>query len=43
MKAVTAAQTDGNVDPLGAFTQLTQADADLDRLLAGVDRGARNR
>ena len=34
--AVTAAQTDGSADPLGAFTQLTQADADLDRLLAGV-------
>ena len=36
VKAVTAAQTDGSADPLGAFTQLTQADADLDRLLAGV-------
>jgi hypothetical protein len=36
VKAVTAAQTDGAADPLGAFTQLTQADADLDRLLAGV-------
>lgn len=36
VKAVTAAQTDGTADPLGAFTQLTQADADLDRLLAGV-------
>ncbi|TDO07423.1 TLP18.3/Psb32/MOLO-1 phosphatase superfamily protein [Mycobacterium sp. BK086] len=34
--AVTAAQTDGAADPLGAFTHLTQADADLDRLLAGV-------
>ncbi|OYN78204.1 TPM domain-containing protein [Mycolicibacterium sphagni] len=34
--AVTAAQTDGTSDPLGAFTQLTQADADLDRLLAGA-------
>jgi hypothetical protein len=34
--AVTAAQTGGTADPLGAFTQLTQADADLDRLLAGV-------
>jgi hypothetical protein len=36
VKAVTAAQTDGTADPLGTFTQLTQADADLDRLLAGV-------
>lgn len=36
VKAVSAAQTEGSADPLGAFTQLTQADADLDRLLAGV-------
>jgi hypothetical protein len=36
VKAVTDAQTGGSADPLGAFTQLTQADADLDRLLAGV-------
>ncbi|WP_179472568.1 TPM domain-containing protein [Mycolicibacterium vinylchloridicum] len=36
VNAVAAAQTDGTADPLGAFTQLTQADADLDRLLAGV-------
>ncbi|AKK28541.1 TPM domain-containing protein [Mycobacterium sp. EPa45] len=36
VKAVTAAQTAGSADPLGAFTQLTQADADLDRLLASV-------
>jgi len=36
VRAVTAAQTTGAADPLGAFTQLTQADADLDRLLAGV-------
>ena len=36
VKAVTAAQSIGAADPLGAFTQLTQADADLDRLLAGV-------
>ena len=36
VKAVTAAQSTGATDPLGAFTQLTQADADLDRLLAGV-------
>ena len=31
--AVTHAQSDGVADPLGAFTQLTQADAQLDRLL----------
>ena len=37
VKAVTAAQSTGAADPLGAFTQLTQADADLDRLLAGVE------
>ena len=36
VKAVSAAQTSGSTDPLGAFTQLTQADADLDRLLATV-------
>lgn len=36
VKAVTNAQSTGAADPLGAFTQLTQADADLDRLLAGV-------
>lgn len=36
VKAVTAAQANGTADPLGTFTQLTQADADLDRLLAGV-------
>ena len=36
VKAVTAAQATGAADPLGAFTQLTQADADLDRLLADV-------
>ncbi len=35
-KAVAAAQAGGAADPLGAFTQLTQADADLDRLLAGA-------
>lgn len=34
--AVSAAQTNGGTDPLGTFTQLTQADADLDRLLATV-------
>lgn len=36
VKAVAAAQNAGGADPLGAFTQLTQADAELDRLLAGV-------
>lgn len=35
-RAVTDAQATGNTDPLGAFTALTQADADLDRLLATV-------
>ena len=34
--AVAAAQSSGAADPLGAFTQLTQADAELDRLLAGA-------
>jgi predicted nucleic acid-binding Zn-ribbon protein len=33
VKAVAAAQTSGATDPLGAFAQLTRADADLDRLL----------
>jgi chromosome segregation ATPase len=37
VKAVTAAQSTGAADPLGAFTQLTAADADLDRLLASVE------
>lgn len=36
VNAVTQAQVTGTADPLGAFTQLTQADADLDRLLAEV-------
>jgi len=36
VKAIAAAQGTGAADPLGAFTQLTQADAELDRLLAGV-------
>ena len=35
-RAVTDAQANGSTDPLGAFTALTQADADLDRLLAAV-------
>jgi hypothetical protein len=33
---MTDAQANGTTDPLGAFTALTQADADLDRLLATV-------
>ena len=36
VKAVADAQSTGTADPLGAFTRLTQADADLDRLLASV-------
>ncbi|MCH9730121.1 MAG: TPM domain-containing protein [Actinomycetia bacterium] len=36
VQAVSAAQSTGDSDPLGAFTQLTQADAELDRLLAEV-------
>jgi predicted nucleic acid-binding Zn-ribbon protein len=36
VKAVSAAQSTGAADPLGAFTQLTEADAHLDRLLAAV-------
>jgi chromosome segregation ATPase len=35
-KALGAARAGGSADPLGAFTQLTQADADLNRLLATV-------
>jgi predicted nucleic acid-binding Zn-ribbon protein len=35
--AVADAQSAGNADPLGAFTKLTQADAELDRLLASVE------
>ncbi|WP_111511854.1 TPM domain-containing protein, partial [Mycobacterium kyogaense] len=34
--AVAHAQADGASDPLGTFTRLTQADAELDRLLADV-------
>ena len=34
--AVAHAQSAGTADPLGAFTQLTQADAELDRLLAAI-------
>ncbi|MGD9622516.1 MAG: TPM domain-containing protein [Mycolicibacterium sp.] len=34
--AVSQAQDSGDSDPLGAFTRLTQADAELDRLLAVV-------
>ncbi|MGE0783128.1 TPM domain-containing protein [Mycolicibacterium sp.] len=36
VQAVSHAQSEGNADPLGAFTRLTQADAELDRLLAEV-------
>ena len=36
MAAVADAQKNGSADPLGAFTRLTKADADLDRLLASV-------
>jgi TPM domain len=35
--AVATAQRSGSQDPLGSFTQLTKADADLDRLLAAVE------
>ena len=34
--AVAHAQSAGAADPLGTFTQLTQADAELDRLLAAI-------
>ncbi|WP_102143932.1 TPM domain-containing protein [Mycobacterium hubeiense] len=34
--AVADAQRNGSTDPLGAFTRLTKADADLDRILASV-------
>ncbi|MGX9792391.1 TPM domain-containing protein [Mycobacterium sp. MMS18-G62] len=36
VKAVSNAQSAGTSDPLGTFTQLTHADAELDRLLAEV-------
>jgi hypothetical protein len=35
-RALGAARANGSADPLGAFTQLTKADADLNRLLATV-------
>ena len=35
-KVLDAARASGSADPLGAFTQLTTADADLNRLLATV-------
>jgi predicted nucleic acid-binding Zn-ribbon protein len=38
VKSVTTAQSTGSADPLGAFTQLTQADAELDRLLATISQ-----
>ncbi|EID10229.1 TPM domain-containing protein [Mycolicibacterium phlei] len=36
--AVATAQRTGAVDPLGAVTELTKADAELDRLLAAVEQ-----
>jgi uncharacterized membrane protein YgcG/predicted nucleic acid-binding Zn-ribbon protein len=36
VKAVADAQSSGATDPLGAFTKLTHADAELDRLLANI-------
>ncbi|MGV0606058.1 TPM domain-containing protein [Mycolicibacterium sp. XJ1904] len=36
--AVAAAQRSKAADPLGTFTELTKADADLDRLLAAVEQ-----
>lgn len=36
--AVAAAQRSKATDPLGTFTELTKADADLDRLLAAVEQ-----
>ncbi|MDT5211185.1 MAG: hypothetical protein QOF67_3600, partial [Mycobacterium sp.] len=36
VKAVADAQSTGAGDPLGAFTKLTKADAELDRLLASI-------
>ncbi|MUL83679.1 MULTISPECIES: TPM domain-containing protein [unclassified Mycolicibacterium] len=35
-KAAGDAKTNGQADPLGTFTRLTKADAELDQLLAGV-------
>jgi predicted nucleic acid-binding Zn-ribbon protein len=35
-KALDAARTSGSADPFGAFTEVTKADADLNRLLATV-------
>lgn len=45
VEAVAHAQAEGRSDPLGAFTRLTEADAELDRLLADVaqEREARER
>ncbi|MFV8050877.1 TPM domain-containing protein [Mycobacterium sp. 48b] len=36
MRAADDATADGKADPLGTFTRLTKADAELDQLLAGV-------
>ncbi len=45
MAAAAAAQSKGHSDPLGTFTELTQADANLDRLLssAAAEREAAER
>ena len=45
VSAVSAAQAKGSSDPLGTFTELTQADANLDRLLssAAAEREAAER
>lgn len=37
VKAVEDAKANGTTDPLGTFTRLTKADADLDRILVSVD------
>ncbi len=42
VQAVAHAQSAGSADPLGAFTRLTQADADLDRLLVDVEQEREN-
>lgn len=42
VEAVADAQRDGATDPLGTFTQLTKADADLDRLRASVAEEQQN-
>ncbi len=42
-RALDAAHTGGSADPLASFTALSKADAELNRLLATVDRGAGGR